>query len=48
MWLAQIGSERIDETFDPSKADDLENALGESIITRKNNLNIKYIETTNK
>ena len=28
--------------------DDLENALGESIITRKNNLNIKYIETTNK
>lgn len=22
MWLAQIGSERIDETFDPSKAID--------------------------
>ena len=28
--------------------DDLENALGESILTRKNNLNIKYIETPNK
>ena len=28
--------------------DDFENALGESIITRKNNLNIKYIESSSK
>ena len=36
------------EKKEKNTRDDLENALGESILTRKNNLNIKYIETPNK
>lgn len=48
----KIGSKRIDETtvreLAKNTRDDLENALGESIITKKNHLNIKYIENKDK
>ena len=75
LWLAHVGSERIDEVFDPEIAtrelakkhkpyglnenkkvakeggevaktarDDLEKKLGETVVSKNNNLNYKYIE----
>jgi len=62
MWLARVGSERIDETDDPqtfshSKAiakkggtvagntrKDIENKLGDEIVSRKNASEIRFIE----
>ena len=55
MWLASLGSERIDEVFDPEIAilgghvakvakEDMEKSLGKKVITNQNKLNYQYIK----
>lgn len=45
IWLAGLGSERIDEVFDPEIAltDSIEKETNKSIISRENSLKYKYI-----
>lgn len=47
IWLAGLGSERIDEVFDPEIAltDSIEKETNKSIISRENSLKYKYIGT---